>query len=1144
MTTRYYRKPAILGALPANHHAVIEASAGTGKTYTLEHLVIELILHGTRIDQILVVTFTEKATAELTQRVRGKIKELLGDFPSEQDPDESCWAIDDAARERLESALFGFDRANISTIHAFCQRVLTEHAFANRRLFEQRQVDEKAAFQRAFKEALRHSFARDPALSQFLTVWLRDDATATPVDGLAEMLLQCHTKQCALLPVFDRAGLEAALDAFQAGPAARDAKLLQLAGPVAVWAQDRDTAQLLAALQEEDFAPIAQHAAVAAILAKLVPWEAALAQSFLPLVRERLSRQKRETGFFDFQDMLSLVAESLAAPEAEGLVQLLRDRYRVALIDEFQDTDGIQWQIFERIFFQSGAGTELRPLYLIGDPKQAIYGFRGADVQTYLEARARVVEGGGVVAPLEENFRSTDALIRAYNEILDQRVAEPFFTGPIRYDSPVRCGRPERTLLDRDGQPAAPVVLYELQHTGERKKDGTPKAPNQPEAREAIAAQIAREIRSIVAGSLQLQHDGMRRPIEPSEIFVLTRTANEGYEVGNALRQAGIAHAYYKQDGLFQTDEAHHVRDLLGAIDDPHSLSRRLKAWLTPFFALTLAELENSRGLPGTHPLVQRLLDWKALADDKEYDRLFTHILEDSGVLRRTLFADDGERELTNYQHLFELLLEQAHRNRATLRELILQLTQFEEKKAAPEGVDGNVQRLESERKAVQIMTMHKAKGLEADVVFLYGGLWTRADAVRVYHQYGRRLAWMGNRNLPSTVAAAIKAETDGEDQRLLYVALTRAKARLYLPYFPDGSVEPAGCYAHLNPQLARVRAAVPSSSLFAVEPIHLAKPAGLRAVASSESPLHGWRPPAALTSRLAPSSELAALRKTHAGFTITSYTRMKQSLARAAELGPEDFAAEPPALVRSELPEDELPGGAATGIFLHELLETVDLTTFEAAPAFDAWRVLPPVRTLFADALRHHDREPRHLLHSQRLVHAALTAPLVLGPERLPDGLCGTDRVLREMEFLYPYPEAAHPRLTEQLATTSRLEIGRGFIKGFVDLVFEHAGKVYFGDWKSDLLTGWAPAELAEHVEEHYQLQAQLYSLALVKMLRIHDAAAYEARFGGMVFCFLRGMMPGDERAGVQFHKPGWADVCEWEQRLVRGQPLDQGSR
>ena len=176
--------------------------------------------------------------------------------------------------------------------------------------------------------------------------------------------------------------------------------------------------------------------------------------------------------------------------------------------------------------------------------------------------------------------------------------------------------------------------------------------------------------------------------------------------------------------------------------------------------------------------------------------------------------------------------------------------------------------------------------------------------------------------------------------------------------------------------------------------------------------------------------------------------------------------------------------------------------------------------------------------------MHAALTAPLVLGPERLPDGLCGTDRVLREMEFLYPYPEAAHPRLTEQLATTSRLEIGRGFIKGFVDLVFEHAGKVYFGDWKSDLLTGWAPAELAEHVEEHYQLQAQLYSLALVKMLRIHDAAAYEARFGGMVFCFLRGMMPGDERAGVQFHKPGWADVCEWEQRLVRGQPLDQGSR
>lgn len=1100
-------KPALLDEL-GRGHAVIEASAGTGKTFTLEHLVVELILErGARIDEILVVTFTERATAELIGRVREKLESLLGDFTDAPDG-VPAWRIDDAARARLKQALLAFDTASISTIHAFCQRVLTEQAFAGRRLFEQKQVDDRSAFGRAFKDVLRRELAVDERPRETLEAWLR---AGKSIDDLEQLLYECQAARAPITPPYDRAAIDAALDRFPALAPAELAglgldrtgndRLAELARLVADWREQRDTPGLLAAfdaaetdrqlfkkLREKLAAPgrpraVEVAAAVAALDARLVSLPNAVAHQFLPRVAARLAERKRDEGLFDFQDMLGLVEQSLNGPDGERLCALLRERWRFALIDEFQDTDEVQWRIFERLFFQAPD----RPLYLIGDPKQAIYGFRGADVQTYLAARAQVQSGGGRSVSLDHNFRTTAPLIEAYNAILSQSADPPFFSGEIDYRRPVACGNPSLAATDGDGREVEPVVLFGLEP-----ENGEPLRA--AEIRRRLGARIAVEIRTILDGALQL--DGKR--IEPKDIFLLTRTGQEGHELGRALRAAGIPHAYYKQDGLFQTDEARQIRDLLAAVDEPHSQPRRFAAWATPFFGVPLAALPRCEELPASHPLVERLFAWKAIAETRDYERLFGAILDESGLLRRAAFAGDGdetlsERALTNHQHIFELLLEGIARARPTLRELNARLRAYIERAALPDGVDANVQRIESERSAVQIMTLHKSKGLEAKVVFLYGGFtsiagWTRP---RLYHDGGRRLAWLGKPR-DEAIRRRVEDEARQENERLLYVGLTRAKARLYLPCFAEGAYAALnGGYKLLNDRLLRL--------LGHPKLVHERLGPPPAATTASAAASGEWHPPDALLAGGSDEKRFESLRQAAAGFQITSYTRMKREQPRAAIWDARDRDDE----ARAPVADGGLPGGASTGRFLHEVLERIDLTSLRES-AIDPWRARADVCDCFDAALAHHDLDERHRPEAERLVWTALTTPVKLGPLALAGGLGRVQTPLREMEFLHPAPG--------------------GFVRGFIDLLFQEGGRAWLVDWKSDALPGYGAGTVGERVESHYALQARVYALAVAKMLSIRSARDYQARFGGVGFCFLRGLSASGE--GMCFVKPTWNEL------------------
>jgi len=1176
-----YPRPPELNQL-GTRHAVVEASAGTGKTYLLEHLVVELLLnHGARIEEILVVTFTERATAELCLRLRKKLSELCHLSADRPDtarlPDQECWLIDETARARLSDALLALDRATISTIHGFCLGILGDHAFLHQRMFDEQAVDESGAFHTAFVEALRKDFAVHPELQPYLRVWLSEGHTAVQLENALhacarELARIFPPRPGALQPDFDEHALNAAIAAWPV-EAARDPALaerlkkfkvhgrtigavcsrLAALTQIMLAARNSDSAAtVLGALQRfvaddsqkdvwtyllgalakgtEDPRVREVKEALANLVAATPPLFSALAHKFLPLVSTRLQARKRAAGLYDFQDMLTLVAERLAdqSAPAQLLLSTLRRRYKFALIDEFQDTDEVQWSIFRRLFFESRAGNVLT---VIGDPKQAIYRFRGADVHTYLRAREEILQAGGALVRLAQNFRSTQAVIDGYNAVFEQ--ATGFFRAGagIDYHQPVTCGHPDRRLCRASAQPAPGVVVLDVQAAG----DTTAVA----DTRRALRRQMVEEIRGLLSqdGALFVQDGKVARPIAARDIFVLAFTNTECEEIGEALRAAGLPFAFYKQDNLFQTSQAADVLDLLRAIAEPEDHTLRLRAMLTAFFGFDLADLAN-RDRPDD-PLLRQLWQWRDLALTGDFGAFFSTILGQSGIVCREVCLSRSERALTNYLHIFEILQEEAARTHATLRELVETLGAYVNQTRLPPGDQGNLQRLESDSQAVQVMTVHKAKGLEADIAFLYGGLGRRTSgSLRVFHDRdGQRVVHLGS--LTPEQEERYRNEADDEDRRLLYVALTRARARLYLPRCPDGPRAFTGPQRFLRPILDKLLEDATASRLFQRIPVACPGEPALPLPALAPAALSAWQPPELPAG--VPAAEFQRIARSRAGFVVTSYTGVKRR--HGGFVVPEEAADLPTANEPSEpdapAPIDprELARGRLSGIFLHAVLEQVPLAGLADSLSSAEWAAQPEIAQLLSRLAQRHERDPAQIPHAAQLVHTALFTPLRLGDCRVP-GLARAQPSLRETEFLYPIPEPHHPLLGQTGHEDGHTwSIERGLVKGFIDYLFEHEGRVYLCDWKGDWLPSWDSDRLRVHCENNYETQARLYTLAVLRLAGLHDRAAFEHRFGGVLYCFLRGMRSGDEQAGTYFRRPDWRTVLDWQAEMLGGE-------
>jgi exodeoxyribonuclease V beta subunit len=1172
MGASIYYRPQVLKQITSGSHAVIEASAGTGKTFAIENLVLDLLRSGEcTVDQILVVTFTEKATAELRVRIRQALEKILfGVQEAQPPPDTEPVPIDEGARKRLEDAFYSFDGAAISTIHGFCHRVLTDFAFQSGTPLQPELTDARGAFHRAFRAELRDHLAVNPAtralLERWLTGWSPDQPKGKTADELESLLYEaCRRRyqessdfgqriKCAEHLIGSFNGQLLRDDCVRSNPK-REAlgnlrvliedlercieqargsgqKLLDLFEGVkfnALFNQKSELARGLRFSKRCDGLLFDLRAV--SIAAAAYEWK--LVDLFLPAVRQRVERDKREHGLIDYEDMLAWVARALDGPGGEALAAVLRDRFRCALVDEFQDTDDLQWRIFRKLFVEGGRNR----LYVVGDPKQAIYAFRGADVFTYLKARRELTPGNQRPIQLLDNFRSTSNLIDACNHIFDDKAsARMLREAEIRLERPVRCGRPDREASTANAAAIVPVVLMRYQRA-----DGEKAAV--PELRRAIGRHLAQQLGLILNQDKERirieEKGGAARLVTAKDIFVLTRTRQESAEVGGYLREAGIPYAFYKQEGLFQTSEAGYVLDVLRAVAEPHIRSYRLKAWLSPFFNIPMRELALIDEVVPAHPLSERLYQWKGVAERGQLAELFDRLLYDSGLTARELLLTGSERQLTNYQHIFELLLAAAIARRLALPEIIALLEDYIFERASPGVEDANIQRLENERDAVSVITVHMSKGLEADVVALFGGFGRIPDFRKlvVYHDESGNLRFAIGKAAMDAARERFRTEEGDEDRRLLYVALTRARARLYLPLLPEGGIKKlGGYYCALNERLRDIEGELSHrkmSRLFAVqrvaEPFETAAGGAelTRAVAA-------WTPPPALTDEskdAAFEGSLWNLRRTHAPLVMRSYTSLRGAEEdQRWDIPAEEFKRD------LEMPTDErdLLGGREVGIFLHETIEKVAMESFIQSPGLAAWRARDDTRRLFYAAMhRNQVKNAAWFERGTQAVFNALTVLIMIADGRSV-GPLHRCRGVREMEFVYPIPETHHPLLHAAQASR-KWTAARGYLKGFVDFVFGHEGLIYFADWKSDQLPSYDAAAIEEHVKNHYRIQAQIYSIGVVRLLRIRNEEDYK-RFGGMLYVFLRGL-DASGRRGVYFQRPSWGEICAREADLMRMQ-------
>ena len=1133
---RYPRPNNLPDPLPAS--LILDASAGTGKTFALEHIVLDLLLRPQpdgvplRIQQILVSTFTEKAAGEMRERIRVLIEKLLRGGKGFKDAKEGnpCWILNEAALKALDQARMHFDKATITTIHGFCQSLLRETAFLTGEPFETELVDGLSFFQRTVHECIRQQWAipgspREKDIGRVLEAFGSEGAFAkflyqvrslpgrrypepSESDGALERLQSAYNREDLKRILRDNGlspqstpSLLKNLDAVCAAASGGDLGNLANSLIPLFNLKNKGPAALFSLAESRE----ASHASARAICQALTELHASLPSIEVEAVDLFLEdacaygeKLKEQESLLDFDDMARRMAKALQNELiGERLGEVLRSRYKVVLLDEFQDTSPEQWQIFQKLFGDSGR------IFLIGDPKQAIYGFRGGDVHTYLKAQASLRQKGAETRSLVHNFRSTPQMIEAYNTIVDQKIDPPFFTGEIKYPNPVcavneglRWVDPEKPDLD-----LPPIRLVRAKLSGKQ---------SLPILRRDLARHLAREIRTLLDKKPELwdekeENEKKRKSqLLAEDVFVLTRTLNESRVIHEALREVGVPATFYKKDHVFQSPEAKDLLSVLQAVVEPGATSRRAKAFLTPVFGVGLADLRGVQDLPDGHPLMETLRAWHDLARTGRFGELFRHMV-DGGLLRRLLRREQDDQSASIWLQLMDFMLEQCTARKGNFQEAVTYLADCIDKRVAPPDEDASLHRASTDQSAVQILTMHKAKGLEAKVVVLFGGF--NPFPTSEIHRFavaGESRYWLGSDPSPG-LDAWIQKELREEGQRLLYVALTRAKAQLILPVFVTETgvtcrnmdpvtADPGGDYGVLNHRLRGILEADEHPHFEVVE-LDSSRSTPLASMALDHSGLTIPEPP-----------DILFWEEVKPPASFDSFTSLSRELREAGRIDPETH----PDLVVNH----GVPGGTAVGTCLHAILEQVPLDSAASAGDFDNWLSSTVVLNAVKEAMRDNRLGDSHRRGIAGLVFQTLCSAFLLpGGKGLVE--VSTIRAFsRELSFLMKRPGTAD------------------YLEGSIDLLFEWEGRTYFVDWKSNLLPDYTRESCAEALRSEYGLQFAIYTLAVCAFLGIKSEEAYEARFGGGLYAFLRGMPEAGQACG----RPSWSDLKTWEKALAVG--------
>ncbi len=1166
--------PAAVLSFPLSGIRLIEASAGTGKTYTIANLYLRHILEGREVGQVLVVTFTLAATDELRGRIRERLSATLGLLETGAATEDAflCALIGQIREEgrvdlsvrRLRLAVRAMDEAAIHTIHGFCQRALTELAFNSGQQFQLEVLtDDQELWRQAVQDWWRVTgYPLDGARARLFSDSLGDPdafrALLAPLLGHQERRLlpevgcleSVFCRFDRLLPELSAIAALWRVEGGRLGAILRDSRGLSRAQktPYCRHGLERALADLdaffaadAALPPPESFRVLAASCVAGHRLAKAAPelddpffqrcgqvlealerlrvdLRAAALTGAAAYARDRVREVKRKAQVLSFDDLLVEMRSALHGGSGGALAESIRDQYPVAMIDEFQDTDQVQYGIFQRLY----QGREDCGLIMIGDPKQAIYSFRGGDIFTYMQAKQDLGETSRYT--LDTNWRSTPQLISAVNALFGHRGGDAFvFADTIGFDRARAADRDHRPLC-RNGERQAALTLWMLPWEDDGR--GGEKALSKEKAGELTHAAVAGEIARLIEGGRRGEVRIGDTPLAPKDIAVLVRTSYEAAALRRVLSDHGVSAVSVGREGVFASEEAGALESLLRAVLNPRDRDLARLALGSPLLGWDYLAIERvAQGEDDWVTWVDGLIELHETWQRKGFLSMFQQMLrrmEIPGALSRGPLA---ERRLTNLLHLGELL-QQASKAHTGMDALLGWYRQQREESVSEEAE----LRLESDEDLVQIVTVHASKGLQYPVVFV-PYLWScrprTRDELLSFHRGGEACLDAGSDAIDAHLALA-ERERLAEDVRLAYVALTRAESALYLVWGRAGSnrghAGQTGLAYLLHPTQSGERLAteLPDAlaGLSSLEPDlrRLTEAAG-GDIALGPLPEDGASPV------LRPLEPLELAPRPFAGHIAADWRVSSFSaLTRDLHSGPSAARAEP---------GDDLalrfPAGSQVGTYLHLLLERLDFQGDITGQVLAHSAQIAPRFNL--------DHE-RWGADAARLLQRVLQTPL--NPEGLRlDGIASEGR-LNELEFdlatrsvdiglLNGLLNAAAGRTLPPL----QVETFQGMVTGVIDLVFRHGGRYFIADYKSNLLGGrfedYDAAGLSAAVyERRYDLQYLLYTLALHRYLGARlPGYDYREDFGGVYYLFLRGMRPetGAGR-GVYFSRPAPAII------------------
>ncbi|QCP47893.1 exodeoxyribonuclease V subunit beta [Trinickia violacea] len=1213
--------------------SLIEASAGTGKTFTIAMLYVRLVLgHDPSNDgmrpltppEILVVTFTDAATKELRDRIRARLTEAAAYFQVEPDAVEPLapgevdllhalrgeyppheWP---ACARRLQLAAEWMDEAAVSTIHGWCNRMLREHAFDSDSLFTQTletdqsellaevvrdywrtfmaplgaadaaTIAERVSGPRDLQKKLRNLIAVAPLLSDASAPTAAlEEARDKHARGLAEIKARWQVWPVEMKELLDEARAAGQYVGAHVGQANCDRWLKELSA----WANDplkiepSLTPTAWGRLTPAELAQYCQHGTPPAHpgfdalmtlrteLAALPTAHGDVLSHAARWVAERFSAEQARRAQMGFDDLLTRLDAALHGPNGERLADIIRSQFPVALIDEFQDTDPVQYRIFNAVY-RLADEHEKSALILIGDPKQAIYAFRGADIYTYLAARRSC---GTQLYTLAKNFRSTHAMVEATNHcfnVAEQRNegdgAFLFRSGdgnPVPFINVSAQGRDDAFVVD--GVPLRALTAWWL----------PPGDDNKPLAKTAYIEQMAASCATEMVRLLNLGQRGTagfvgddgQRPLRPADMAVLVNNRQEADAIRKALAARNVRTVYLSdKDSVFQSAQAAELQHWLAACADPNDGRLVRTALATSTLGLGWTELDA---------LYSNEMAWEAcVLQFRGYREcwrrqgvlpMLRRLLNDFRVPARLLglHADGaqsvqgGERILTDVLHLAELL-QQASTMIEGEHGLIRYLV--EQREASEDGNGGGDVRqirLESDGDLVKVVTIHKSKGLEYPLVFL-----PFVCAHRPAEAKDLPLKWHdADRMLHVALADAdgvlqkVDNERLGEDLRKLYVALTRARYATWIGIAPLKDLERSaigyllsGRQPVVAGELERcLEKGLGASANIAVMP---APESGDERLAQQGAEFrHGKARESDCVVRepwwVASYSSMKTIGGgQHAAPDTSSEDGFIEARDAEIEIDDEKAAlfAEParraPAMQSNARALHDFPRGSDQGSFLHDMLEWAAKQGFDQV-ATDA----QSLREAIARRCSVRGWE-RWITPLTEWVQQIVSTPLVLneghGIRATSIKLSELRTSIAEMEFwlaVHRVDTAAIDQLVREytLARAERpaLESAQlnGMLKGFMDLVFEHEGRYYVADYKSNWLGSddeayTAEAMCAQILRSRYDLQYVLYLLALHRLLKARQPDYdYDKHIGGAVYLFLRGLNASTQ--GVYAERP-----------------------